>query len=132
MTMSELSAFEPTRFLTKVNGRDYLEVKWRLVWLRSQHPEARIETELVHHDPNSAVFRAQVTISGSVGNRLGRESSDDFHDFLDKARRRRLVERLRRWASARSSARTTTSGPSSSVSPILPSTSAVATAASSE
>ena len=41
------ATFDPTRYLTKVNGRDYLEVKWRLVWLRSVHPTARIETELV-------------------------------------------------------------------------------------
>ena len=31
-----------------LNGRgEYLEVKWRLLWLRTEHPEAIIETELV-------------------------------------------------------------------------------------
>ena len=37
--MSE-RAFEASRFLTVLNGRDYLEVKWRLLWLRTEHADA--------------------------------------------------------------------------------------------
>ncbi|MGN6483218.1 MAG: hypothetical protein ACTHMX_02335, partial [Thermomicrobiales bacterium] len=55
-------AFDPGRYLTKVKGSDYLEVKWRLVWLRDQHPDATIETDLVAHTGNQAIFRAQVTL----------------------------------------------------------------------
>lgn len=93
--MSELSAFDPTRFLTKVNGRDYLEVKWRLVWLRSQHPEASIETELVHVESNAAVFRARVTLpTGASATGWGSESAGDFHDFLEKAETKALGRAL--------------------------------------
>ena len=42
--MSVATPFEPARYLTRVNGSDYLEVKWRLVWLRDQHPDATVET----------------------------------------------------------------------------------------
>lgn len=84
--MSEQSAFDPTRYLTKVSGRDYLEVKWRLVWLRSVHPEAQIETELVEHRNNMAVFRARVVIpSGASATGWGSEGASDFGDYLEKA-----------------------------------------------
>lgn len=55
-------AFEPEKYLTKVSGQDYLEVKWRLVWLRQEHPEAVIETELVQMRDGIAVFKASVEI----------------------------------------------------------------------
>jgi len=93
--MSEMSAFEPTRFLTKVNGRDYLEVKWRLVWLRSMHPDAQIDTELMQSDSLSAVFRARVTLpSGASASGWGSESAGDFHDFLEKAETKALGRAL--------------------------------------
>src|SRR5690349_9939532 len=42
--------FDPSRYLRQGRGRDgndYLGVKWRLVWLRSEHPDAQISTEHV-------------------------------------------------------------------------------------
>lgn len=93
--MSELSAFDPARFLTKVNGRDYLEVKWRLVWLRTQHPDAVIDTELMHVDANSAVFRARVSLpNGASATGWGSEAINDFHDFLEKAETKALGRAL--------------------------------------
>lgn len=93
--MTELSAFDPIRFLSKVNGRDYLEVKWRLVWLRSLHPDASIDTELIHVDGNSAVFRARVTLPGGASaSGWGSESAADFHDFLEKAETKALGRAL--------------------------------------
>jgi hypothetical protein len=95
MTMSEQSAFDPTRHLTKVSGRDYLEVKWRLVWLRSAHPDAQIETELVQHQNHMAVFRARVTLpSGASATGWGSEAADDFGDYLEKAETKALGRAL--------------------------------------
>jgi hypothetical protein len=95
MTMSEQSAFDPTRHLTKVSGRDYLEVKWRLVWLRDTHPDAQIETEMVQHQNQMAVFRAKVTIpSGASATGWGSEGSDDFGDYLEKAETKALGRAL--------------------------------------
>lgn len=93
--MSEQSAFEPAKFLTTVNGQDYLEVKWRLVWLRSVHPEARIETELIEHRDHSAVFRASVFLpSGASATGWGSETGDDFGDYLEKAETKALGRAL--------------------------------------
>jgi hypothetical protein len=84
--MSATVAFEPAKYLSRVSGADYLEVKWRLVWLRDRHPDASIETTLVSHEDNIAVFRAEVQIPGggsSTG--WGSESAGDFRDYLEKA-----------------------------------------------
>src|SRR5215217_3963901 len=42
-------AFDPTQYLSKFDGRDYLEVKWRVMWVRHEHPDARRTTEIVQH-----------------------------------------------------------------------------------
>jgi predicted component of type VI protein secretion system len=94
-TVSEQSAFDAAKHITKVSGRDYLEVKWRLVWLRSEHPEAHIETELKEHARNTAVFRALVTLpNGASATGWGSESSDDFGDYLEKAETKALGRAL--------------------------------------
>lgn len=79
--------FEPSKYLVNLNGRgEYLEVKWRLLWLRTEHPEAVIETELVRLEDHDAVFKARVTIpGGGSATGYGSESAGDFRDFLEKA-----------------------------------------------
>jgi hypothetical protein len=79
--------FEPAKYLVNLNGRgEYLEVKWRLLWLRTEHPEAHIETELVRLQDNEAVFKARVSIpNGGSATGWGSESVGDFRDFVEKA-----------------------------------------------
>jgi hypothetical protein len=87
--------FDPSRYLTKVSGSDYLEVKWRLLWLRQVHPDASIETELVTHDGQAAIFKAKVTIPGggsSTG--WGSEQYGDFRDYIEKAETKALGRAL--------------------------------------
>ncbi len=50
--------FIPQDHINKIQGKDYLEVKWRLVWFREDHPNGRIETEVITHDP--VLMRAMV------------------------------------------------------------------------
>ncbi len=102
--MSGFQAFDPTRYLTKVSGRDYLTVQWRLVWLRSEHPLAQIETELVKIWEDGALFRATVTLppaavraadpeTGEItptawsasATGYGSETTRDFADYIEKA-----------------------------------------------
>lgn len=84
--MSEQTSFDPGKHLTKVSGSDYLEVKWRLVWLRSVHPDALIETDLVSHADQLAVFRARVSVPGSgSATGWGSEGPEDFRDYIEKA-----------------------------------------------
>ena len=93
--MESTNTFDPRRFVTRVGGADYLEVKWRVYWLRTQHPDAVIETELVSHESNVAVFKAYVSIPGggsSTG--WGSEGYDDFRDYLEKAETKALGRAL--------------------------------------
>lgn len=46
--------------LSKYQGKDYLEVKWRLVWFREDHPKGQITTEVIHFDEQRAAVRAVV------------------------------------------------------------------------
>ena len=78
--------FDPQKYLRKVSGQDYLEVKWRLVWLREQHPDAVIVTELVDYRQDHAIFRACVTLpSGASATGYGSEDPKGFKDFIEKA-----------------------------------------------
>lgn len=80
------TSFDPSRFLSKVKGSDYLEVKWRLVWLRDQYPDATIETDLVSHNGNQAIFRAKVTLpSGASSTGWGSEEVTGFMNYVEKA-----------------------------------------------
>src|SRR3954454_1724389 len=77
--------FDPTQYLSNFDGRDYLEVKWRLLWLRSPHPDARITTEIVQHNEEGgfALFRAEVEVpTGGKATGWGSETVRDFHDYI--------------------------------------------------
>jgi hypothetical protein len=89
-TMADHTAnttFDPTKYLTKVGAADYLEVKWRLVWLRSEHPGAELDTQLMTHPSEpEAVFKATVVIpGGGKATGWGSEEAGDFGDYLEKA-----------------------------------------------
>jgi hypothetical protein len=79
--------FDPSKYLTKVGSADYLEVKWRLVWLRTDHPDADIDTQLMSPpDTGEAIFKARITIpSGGAATGWGSETPNDFRDYLEKA-----------------------------------------------
>ena len=88
------SNFDASKYLTKLSGKDYLEVKWRLLWLRTLHPDAVIETELVKHGAGLALFRARVTIPGAgSATGWGSETAEDFGDFIEKAETKALGTR---------------------------------------
>ena len=89
--------FDASRYIVKLRGKDYLEVKWRLLWLRTQHPDAVIETELVSHvpEPPMAIFKAKVSIpGGGSATGWGQEEAADFGDYLEKAETKALGRAL--------------------------------------
>jgi hypothetical protein len=93
--MTTTKAFDASKYLTNLNGRDYLEVKWRLLWLRTEHPDAVIETELVKHGGGLALFRARAAIPGAgVATGWGSETADDFGDYIEKAETKALGRAL--------------------------------------
>ncbi|MGQ9676861.1 MAG: hypothetical protein ACUVX1_14455 [Chloroflexota bacterium] len=87
--------FSPERYVTKLQGRDYLEVKWRLVWLRTEHPDAVITTELIQCANDFALFRATVSIPGAgSATGWGSETPKDFRDYIEKAETKALGRAL--------------------------------------
>jgi len=84
------AAFDPRPYLRAMRGRggtqDYLDVKWRLLWLRREHPDAEIVTEHVRIDETSAIFKATVALpTGGKATGYGSETAGDFGDFIEKA-----------------------------------------------
>lgn len=81
--------FNPKEHLMDLKGKAYLQVMWRLVWFREEHPMWNIDTKLEHYDPqgNHAIFSAKIYdengIQKSAG--YGSESIKDFKDFIEKA-----------------------------------------------
>lgn len=82
--------FNPQEHMMKLKGKDYLQVMWRLVWFREEHPDWSINTVMAEHDieRQAAVFRAEIIepkTSRVISTGWGSECSKDFHDYLEKA-----------------------------------------------
>ncbi len=73
--------------LLNLRGKEYLEVKYRLVWFREDHPDWSIETEIMNVTDVSAYARA--TIRDETGRVIATshkfESIQGFPDFIEKA-----------------------------------------------
>lgn len=80
-------AFNANEHMMKLKGKDYLQVMWRLVWFREEHPDWGLDTILLESDENHAVFTAKITDNEgrSICSGHGSESKKDFGDFLEKA-----------------------------------------------
>lgn len=80
-------AFNPNEHMMPLKGKDYLQVMWRLVWFREEHPDYGLDTVLLENDETHAIFTAKIT--DAAGRMLcsghGSESAKDFGDFLEKA-----------------------------------------------
>lgn len=80
------SPFDPNQHMSKVKGQDYLEVKWRIAWLRHDHPTAILETDLVSHEDGRAVMRARVQVpDGGSATGWGSETAQAFENYIEKA-----------------------------------------------
>lgn len=56
--------FDPKQHFTKIKGkggagRDYLDVKWRVVWFRDEYPDWTVNTQVIQLEP-FAVMRAEI------------------------------------------------------------------------
>lgn len=85
-TNEKTLAFEPTKHLIQLKGKDYLEVKYRLVWFREENPGGTIETELVERGDGWALFKAFIRRdNGAVATGYAQETVKDFGEYLEKA-----------------------------------------------
>jgi hypothetical protein len=73
--------------ISDIKGKDYLEVKYRLVWFREVHPLFTIETTIVNLSEKAAVVKA--VIKDETGRVLATshksETEKGFFDFMEKA-----------------------------------------------
>jgi hypothetical protein len=71
---------------TRQGMQDYLDVKWRVAWLRAEYPTAQIVTEQIEGDADHARFKCTITLpNGAVSSGHGSETQQDFPDFYEKA-----------------------------------------------
>ena len=79
--------FNPNDHMMKLKGKDYLQVAWRLVWFREDHPDWGIDANEIEITEDHAIFKAVICDADgqqkSAGH--GSESKRDFGDFLEKA-----------------------------------------------
>ena len=70
-----------------IKGKDYLEVKWRLVWFREEHPDWNLDTQLLHSDETPAIFSCKIYDQNGrqVSSGHGSESTKDWGDYIEKA-----------------------------------------------
>ena len=80
-------AFDPNQHMMKLNGKDYLQVMWRLVWFREDHPDWCIEPTPLEYDAEHAIFKATIYDETGAAKVTGHgsESKRDFGDFFEKA-----------------------------------------------
>jgi hypothetical protein len=73
--------------LLNMRGKEYLEVKYRIVWFREEHPDWSIETEYVQVTEASAFAKAIIrTEEGRVVTTSHKfEDRKGFPDFIEKA-----------------------------------------------
>ncbi len=81
--------FDPGPHMVNLKNRGgarYLEVKWRIYWLRQSCRNAAIETEAVKLDAAIAIFKCTITIpKGGSATGYGSSKSEDFKDYVEKA-----------------------------------------------
>jgi hypothetical protein len=74
--------FDPTNYLEKSGNQAHLPLKWQLVWLRSDFPEAKIRTKLVNHEGGTAIFQAEIELpNGALATGWGAETQSYDGEF---------------------------------------------------
>jgi len=81
--------FNPKEHLSKIKGKDYLEVKWRLVWFREDHPDYEIDTEFIILDIDQGVAVCRAVIKDNESRQLAcgtkTEYKASFFDYVEKS-----------------------------------------------
>lgn len=83
----EKENFNPTEHLTQIKGKDYLEVKWRLVWFRKEHPDWSIQTHVEDRGDGWALMKAVIRDDNQriLATGYKSETKKGFPDYLEKA-----------------------------------------------
>lgn len=78
--------------LLNLKGKAYLQVAHRLVWFRERYPSGIIKTQMLSHQDDTAVFRAEVYITDTnsgqpmlVATGHKTENKKSFADYMEKS-----------------------------------------------
>ena len=83
-------SFDAASHITMISGKEYLEVKWRIVWFREDHPAEEgwgIVTKPLKIDERLTIYRAEVVDPDGrvVATGVKSETPAGFADFIEKA-----------------------------------------------
>lgn len=89
LTKNGNGKFNPQKHLIKVKGKDYLEVKFRLHWFRTEKALWDIRTEIVKLDLERGIAIVRADIYDEQGKHkssgLKMEYQKNFFDYVEKA-----------------------------------------------
>lgn len=73
--------------LLNLKGKDYLQVAYRILWAREDHPDWSITTEMVKFEPEFVIMRATVFLPNGqiLATAHKREDVKHFPDNIEKA-----------------------------------------------
>jgi hypothetical protein len=73
--------------IANLKGKDYLEIKYRILWFHEEHPDWTIETSAIQITDSSATMKACIKDdTGRIrGTGHGTETVEGFHNFVEKA-----------------------------------------------
>ena len=77
--------------------QEYLEVKWRVLWFRQDHPHGLIISEEVRIDLDKGYARYRAVVVDSAGGKAiahGTETAVDFPDYAERAETRAIGRAL--------------------------------------
>ncbi|RJR12591.1 hypothetical protein C4588_01825 [Candidatus Parcubacteria bacterium] len=85
----EAKKFDPQKYLIKVKGKDYLEVKFRLHWFRTEHKDWGIQTTIQKLDLERGIAVVKAEVFDEKGNLrssgMKMELQKNFFDYCEKA-----------------------------------------------
>lgn len=88
-TTPNASAFDPTQHFTDLKGNAYLGARWRLVWLRSVHPDWEVSAEFIELDFAAGYAIVRAVIRDETGRLIATgvksETRRGFANFVEKA-----------------------------------------------
>jgi hypothetical protein len=114
-TQEQIKTFQPGEHIQKIQGKDYLPVRWRLVWFhQATGPRAGYITVELEHDRQAGFAKfftvawdgaeehwrhlnirgVEVDVCGRVATGEGSETRSDFGDYYEKAATKSLGRAL--------------------------------------
>jgi hypothetical protein len=89
-------SFDPRDHIRQLeDGREYLDLKWRLVWLRNQEPDASVESQMVATSEDDVVCRATISLqSGGSATAHGSARRSESERAVEEAESRALGRAL--------------------------------------